>query len=79
MPFESFSHSTKKKDEEERSKTILFSDNLSGSIRPFPAPIQCFMLGAIAVSQMGSSRKPGRINRAMPSERSEPGKIRFCF
>lgn len=79
MPFESFSHSTKKKDEDEGSKTILFSDYLRGTIRPFPAPIQCFMLGAVAINQMECSRKQKRINRAVPSERSEAGKIRFCF
>ena len=67
----------RKKQQEKR--IIPFRQNLLGSIRPFPEPIQFFVLGA-SLSYGRSPPKRGRINqRRDSSKRIEPGKVRFCF
>ena len=61
-----------------KKKIIPFRQNLLGSIRPFPEPIQFFVLGASL--SCGKPPKRGRINqRRDSSKRIEPGKVRFCF
>ena len=68
----------KKKKKWKKKKIISFRQNLLGSIRPFPEPIQFFVLGASL-----SYRKPpkrGRTNQRRDcSKRIEPGNVQFCF
>ena len=81
IPFKSCLHTLKKipkKKEQKKKKIIPFRQNLLGSIKPFPEPIQFFVLGAIL--SYGKTPKRGRINqRRDSSKRIEPGKVRFCF
>ena len=51
----------KKGETEEEKKVIPFRQNLLGSIRPFPEPIQFFVLGASL--SYGKPQKRERINR----------------
>ncbi|WP_419608479.1 hypothetical protein [Thiolapillus sp.] len=68
----------KGEDKWKKKKIIPFRQNLLGSIRPFPEPIQFFVLGAGL--SYGKLPKRGRINqRRNPSKRIEPGEIRFSF
>ena len=67
-----------RKKEKQKKKIIPFRQNLLGSIRPFPEPIQFLVLGASL--SYGKPPKRGRINqRRNCSKRIEPGKVRFCF
>ena len=62
-----------------KKKIIPFRQNLLGSIRPFPEPIQFFVLGA-NLSYGRSPRKRGISTRERDSsKRIEPGKVQFCF
>ena len=67
-----FAHLKEKgEDKWKKKKIIPFKQNLLGSIRPFPEPIQFFVLGA----SLSSGKPPKRDS----SKRIEPGKVRFCF
>ena len=68
----------KKKRKWKKKKIIPFRQNLLGSIRPFPEPIQFFVLGASLY--YGKPPKRGHINkRRDSSKRIEPGKVHFVF
>ena len=45
-PLKAVSHTKKEKKKWKKKKIIPFRQNLLGSIRPFPEPIQFFVLGA---------------------------------
>ena len=64
--------------EVEEEENISLRQNLLGSIRPFPEPIQYLLRGESL--SYGKPLKRRRINqRRDSSKRIEPGKVRFCF
>ena len=62
-PFRAVRTLLKKKKKLKKKKMISFRQNLLGSVRPFPEPIQFFALGASLAC--GKSPNRGRINESL--------------